>query len=204
MVCRTARACTICLNALFILIGTSLAATAGYMLHVTSKYEIPGAPIKIAIYAVMGLGIFLTMLACLGMQGSGMIDCLCYARVLLSSFFFRHLVPLTFNALSLSLSLSLSLCFCSFLIFSYFIYYYCFIIIIVFLLLSDAKDRRFRGKRTLPSDHLCCSSPSDHHCRGHHWHCSLRLGWWQLGTSHQKNKQQSSCTSSSQQGFKTS
>ena len=108
MVCRTARACTICLNALFILIGTSLAATAGYMLHVTSKYEIPGAPIKIAIYAVMGLGIFLTMLACLGMQGSGMIDCLCYARVLLSSFFFRHLVPLTFNALSLSLSLSLS------------------------------------------------------------------------------------------------
>lgn len=72
MVCRTARACTICLNALFILIGISLAATGGYMLHVTSKYEIPGAPIAIAMYTVIGLGIFLTMLACLGMQGSAM------------------------------------------------------------------------------------------------------------------------------------
>ena len=43
MVCRTARTCTICLNALFILIGISLASTGAYMLHVLGKYDIPGA-----------------------------------------------------------------------------------------------------------------------------------------------------------------
>jgi tetrahydromethanopterin S-methyltransferase subunit C len=72
MVCRTARNCTIFLNALFILIGISLAATGGYMLNVVSKYDIPGAPAKMAMYILISLGVFLTLLACLGMQGSAM------------------------------------------------------------------------------------------------------------------------------------
>jgi hypothetical protein len=63
---------TICLNALFILIGISLAATGGYMLNVIGKYDIPGAPAKTAMYCLIGLGVFLTLLACLGMQGSAM------------------------------------------------------------------------------------------------------------------------------------
>jgi hypothetical protein len=72
MVCRTAQRVTICLNALFILIGISLAATGGYMLNVIGKYDIPGAPAKTAMYCLIGLGVFLTLLACLGMQGSAM------------------------------------------------------------------------------------------------------------------------------------
>jgi hypothetical protein len=72
MVCRPPRAISNSLNALFKLNGISHAATGGYMLNVIGKYDIPGAPAKSAMYALIGLGVFLTFLACLGMQGSAL------------------------------------------------------------------------------------------------------------------------------------
>lgn len=42
------------------------------MLHILGKYDIPGAPAKMAMYCLIGMGVFLTLLACLGMQGAAM------------------------------------------------------------------------------------------------------------------------------------
>jgi hypothetical protein len=72
MVCRTARACSIFLNGLLILIGLSLCGTGGYLLHILGKYDIEGAPTYVALYTLLSLGVFLTFLACLGLQGSAM------------------------------------------------------------------------------------------------------------------------------------
>ena len=42
------------------------------MLNVIGKYDIPGAPAKTAMYCLIGLGVFLVVIACLGMQGAAM------------------------------------------------------------------------------------------------------------------------------------
>lgn len=73
MVCRFARDVTICLNAIFIIMGISISATGGYLLSVVNKYgDIPGAPAKTALFAMISLGVVLCFLACLGMQGASM------------------------------------------------------------------------------------------------------------------------------------
>lgn len=69
--CRNAQTLLICANTLFVLMGLSIMSTGIYLSTIMDRFgDIPGAPTKSAINAMIGIGIALAVIACMGCMGA--------------------------------------------------------------------------------------------------------------------------------------